>query len=81
MPSEKGGWKKQAACCPRKLDGVGAILYGLVAMNGDIILGIILTAFSVLAATGLMLVSRGLINRISRLEQTTARDIRHQLTE
>ena len=48
-------------------------------MNGDIILGFILTAFSVLAATGLTFISRGLINRISRLEQTSARDIRHQL--
>jgi hypothetical protein len=48
-------------------------------MSGDIILGVILTAFSVLAATGLTLASRGLINKISRLERTSVRDIRQQL--
>jgi hypothetical protein len=48
-------------------------------MNGDIILGVILIVFSVLAATALMLFSRGMINKISRLERTSVRDIRHQL--
>ena len=48
-------------------------------MSSDSLLGIILIAFSVLASTGLMLSSRGMINRISRLERTSFRDIQHQL--